>query len=224
MSGISRPLHTDPNNPGDGDDDGNGDGEGDGDGGENGEGEGDKDKLGEKIDKTNSLLDGITKAMGNLGDAFKEFADNALGEQYDGSGDSDDASIGEQAAGLSSGLLGVFNQGMNDSLDAQTALNETTLGDLPNMVGNDWFGPGSVAYSAIHIIDGIVPRSTSCSPLDVRVDAGKLRTNLRLDACELSRIKPLLEWIVWMGTLIGVWRIAYAGLRLENAKAEKGGF
>ncbi|NQD80492.1 hypothetical protein HP436_09910, partial [Pseudomonas sp. CrR14] len=99
-----------------------------------------------------------------------------------------------------------------------------TLADLPNLVGNDWFGPGSVAYSAINLIDGVLPRSTSCSAFTVKVDAGKLHTNLRLDACELSRIKPLLEWIVWMGTIIGVWRIAYAGLRLENAKAERGGF
>ncbi|OLU34909.1 hypothetical protein BVH06_04625 [Pseudomonas sp. PA27(2017)] len=98
------------------------------------------------------------------------------------------------------------------------------MGDLPNLVGNEWFGPGTVAYSTVFMIDKVLPRAGNCSAFDVKVDAGKLHTNLRLDACELSRIKPLLEWIVWMGTIIGVWRIAYAGLRLENAKAEKGGF
>ncbi len=113
---------------------------------------------------------------------------------------------------------------MTDTLAAQEASDIATLSDISNIVNNEWFGPGTAAYKAIYLIDGVLPRSTSCSPFNVKVDAGKLHTNLRLDACELSRIKPLLEWIIWMLTLIGVWRIAYAGLRLENAKAEKGGF
>ncbi|MDQ7984072.1 hypothetical protein QYS36_03860 [Pseudomonas sp. G34] len=215
---------TDPNNPGDG---GDGDGSGDGDGEPGtpgGDGDGDKEKLGPKIDKTNSLLDGISKALGNLGDAFKEFAEDVLGEKYDGEGEGDESSIGEAAAGLAGNLAGAFGQGMTDTLAAQEASDISTLSDISNIVNNEWFGPGTAAYKAIYLIDGVLPRSTSCSPFDIKIDADRLHTNLRLDACELSRIKPLLEWIIWMLTLIGVWRIAYAGLRLENAKAEKGGF
>ncbi|UQY33157.1 hypothetical protein K8U54_15665 [Pseudomonas fulva] len=213
---------TDPNNPGD---DGNGPGDGDGEPGTpGGDGDGDQEKLGPKIDKTNSLLDGISKALGNLGDAFKEFAEDVLGEKYDGEGEGDEKSIGDAAAGLAGNFAGAFGQGMTDTLAAQEASDIATLADISNIVNNEWFGPGTAAYKAIYIIDGVLPRSTSCSPFDVKIDAGKLHTNLRLDACELSRIKPLLEWIIWMLTLIGVWRIAYAGLRLENAKAEKGGF
>ncbi|NQD80928.1 hypothetical protein HP436_12150, partial [Pseudomonas sp. CrR14] len=155
---------TDPDNPGDGGDgDGDGSGDGDADTGSGEPGEGDQEKLGEKIDKTNSLLDGISKALGNLGDAFKEFAEDALGEKYDGEGDTDESSIGEAAAGLAGNLVGSFGQGLNESLEEQEALNQGTLADLPNLVGNDWFGPGSVAYSAINLIDGVLPRSTSCS-------------------------------------------------------------
>ncbi|MEQ9728804.1 hypothetical protein ABRP29_24540, partial [Pseudomonas sp. WHRI 8822A] len=190
---------TDPNNPGD---DGNGPGDGDGEPGTpGGDGDGDQEKLGPKIDKTNSLLDGISKALGNLGDAFKEFAEDALGEKYDGEGEGDDKSIGDAAAGLAGNLAGAFGQGMTDTLAAQEASDIATLSDISNIVNNEWFGPGTAAYKAIYLIDGVLPRSTSCSPFNVKVDAGKLHTNLRLDACELSRIKPLLEWIIWMLTL-----------------------
>lgn len=187
-------------------------------------GDGDGENLGEKIDKTNSLLEGIGKALDNLIGQFEGFIDDVFGDPYEGNGEEGDADIADGASGLGDKLAESFTLGMNNMLQEQEDADRALLDDIPSIVSNEWFGSGTAAYSAIYLIDELLPRSTSCSPFNVQVNAGKLSTNLRLDACELSRIKPLLEWIVWMMTLIGVWRIAYFGLRLESARAEKGGF
>src|SRR3990167_10622810 len=47
------------------------------------------DQLGEKIDKTNSLLCGIGELLGGIGDQLGELLDGLFGEDYDGSGDGD---------------------------------------------------------------------------------------------------------------------------------------
>lgn len=47
---------------------------------------------------------------------------------------------------------------------------------------------------------------------------------LVIPVCQLTRVKPLLEWVIWTVTLIGLWKIFYSALRQEDVKASKGGF
>ncbi|MNT96404.1 hypothetical protein D3C72_2384820 [compost metagenome] len=63
-----------------------------------------------------------------------------------------------------------------------------------------------------------------CADYSISFALGNYRTTLVLPVCELTRLKPLLEYIIWIATAVGLWKILYAGLRQEDAKAAKGGF
>ncbi|MNF97729.1 hypothetical protein D3C84_805680 [compost metagenome] len=63
-----------------------------------------------------------------------------------------------------------------------------------------------------------------CTDYKIAFDLGNYRANLVLPVCDLTRLKPLLEYVIWIVTAIGLWKILYAALRQEDAKAAKGGF
>ncbi|QVM88216.1 hypothetical protein I0D68_05310 [Pseudomonas lalucatii] len=181
------------------------------------------DKLGAKIDKTNSLLGGITDLLGGIGEQLDEL----LGDDYDGSGDGNGDAIGSEAQGLGEQLGGMIGEqteqlvGERDS-EAQEALEDT----IPELVAGQggMFDPDGYVVASLDFLNDVLPSAYGCNAYAIEFNLGEYYSALELPVCELTRLKPLLEYLVWMITIVGFWKILYAGLRLEDAKANKGGF
>lgn len=178
------------------------------------------DKLGGKLDEGNSLLGDILGALGDLQDSL-------LGDDYDCTGSGEGDGIGDAAGDAGQGLADAFGSAMGDAELEREAANEQYLVDISDLVTNPEVGPfaeNTAAFGIIHLIDNVLPKSQNCALVRIPLRLDRYAADLKIDVCELTLVKPLLEWIIYLITLIGLWRIAYSTLRLENAKADKGGF
>src|SRR5690606_31901678 len=141
---------------------------------------------------------------------------NAYGQFEDG----DAFGMGEDAGqGLSDGL----SDSVQSALDEEAERLQEHLEGIPDEIedlleGDDNFN--EVMWS----LDTFLPRAQGCAPYEVPVNLPRYSFIINIDFCVLSRLKPLLEWIIWVITAVGVWKIFYAGLRFEDVKAAKGGF
>jgi len=74
------------------------------------------------------------------------------------------------------------------------------------------------------VLNKILPTAMGCADYSIPLSLDSYNANIVLPVCQLTRIKPLLEWVIWMITLVGLWKILYSALRQEDVKASKGGF
>lgn len=181
-------------------------------------GQGTKDGATNKTvqDGAQQVTDAVEKGNGILKDIY----DGLFGDDYDGSGDGSDAEAEGQGGELGSDIA----KKIGDESDAIGEEREQKLQnelDKINSTVEGWFGAG---VGLNNTLTKLFPSATGCRNFDVTWSVKQLSFSMQLDICVLSRLKPLLEWVIWALTAIGVWRIYYAALRLENAKAEKGGF
>ncbi len=162
------------------------------------------EKLGPKIDKTNSLLASI-----------KDF----LGVEYDSSAEWSYDQATEAGTALGQAMKKPLEDTVEETITARDAEIQTALSDIPVTVGS-WFSnvPG------IQSLGGFFPAASGCSDYRIPIDAMGFSFVVTLPVCFLSRARALIEWVLWCLTAIGVWNIFYSGLRLENAKASKGGY
>lgn len=185
------------------------------------------DELGGKIDKTNSLLGGITGLLEGIGDQLGELLDGLFGEDYDGSGDGDGEAIEGEAQGLGQQLGDLIGEQTEQIIGERDGEAESILeDDIPKLVsGKDGiFDPDGFVVGSMDFLNDVLPSAYGCNNYEIEFDLGQYHSKLLLPVCELTRLKPLLEYLVWMITIVGFWKILYSGLRLEDAKASKGGF
>lgn len=175
------------------------------------------EKLGPKIDKTNSLLDGI---QGQLG----ELLDGLFGDEYDGDGtgtDGDAEGAGQGAGDALGDQIGKYGDQLLGEREAEV---DAALKALPKTVTDGWFGADGSKVGLNNVLDRMLPSAMGCADYTISLRLDKYSANLVLPVCQLTRLKPLLEYIIWIATAVGLWKILYAGLRQEDAKAAKGGF
>lgn len=185
------------------------------------------DELGAKIDKTNSLLGGISGLLEGIGDQLGELMDGLFGEDYDGSGDGDGEAIAGEAQGLGQQLGDLIGEQTEQIIGERDGEAESILeNEIPKLVaGKDGiFDPDGFVVGSLDFLNDVLPSAYGCNNYEIDFDLGQYHSKLTLPVCELTRLKPLLEYLVWMITIIGFWKILYSGLRLEDAKANKGGF
>lgn len=173
--------------------------------------------LGPKIDKTNDLLDGISGQLGEL-------LDGLFGEDYDGKGTGSDEQAGEDGKGAGEGLAGLIDQKGTALLEGRDQEAQQYLDQLPGIVERSWFGSEGEKVGLNNVLDKLLPSAAGCANYTIAFALGKHAAPIVIPVCELTRIKPLLEWLIWMLTFVGLWKIFYAGLRQDDAKAAKGGF
>ncbi|CAD5109565.1 hypothetical protein PSEWESI4_03870 [Pseudomonas carbonaria] len=168
-----------------------------------------QDGLGGKIDKTNSLLEQIKKGL--------------LGDDY--SSDAEWTDEGAKASGEGAGgqIASALDTAVDEALEGSEAELKDALDALPGTV-EGWFGVGGERLAGVGVLDNLFPSAVGCSDYRVNVGIPRYSFTLVVPTCELSRVKPLLEWLLWCLTAVGVWNIYMSGLRLENAKAIRGGF
>ncbi|WP_457980157.1 hypothetical protein L0Y47_05580 [Ectopseudomonas composti] len=182
------------------------------------------DSLGEKIDKTNSLLDGIRGVLDGMAEGLDALTDGLLGDEYDGSGDGDGEAegLGSEAG---SELAQSLTEAMNNAHEEQLVDDELALDKLARDIdGVDFFGENSQVAALLNFADELLPSHSSCVDYVISLSLDRYTADIVLPVCRIAAIKPLLEWVIYIITAIGLWRIAYATLRMENAKADKGGF
>lgn len=183
------------------------------------------EELGGKIDKTNGLLDGIKGILDGIAEGIGELTEGILGDEYDGSGDGNGDALEGIGQGLGEGLAGDFGEQLAAASAEQSEADETFLDGLADSIdGDDWFGDGSLVANLLDFGKDILPRPAGCSDYVIQFNLGRYAANIRLPVCSLASIKPLLEWLIYAITLIGLWKIAYSTLRMEDVKASKGGF
>lgn len=175
------------------------------------------EKLGPKIDKTNSLLDGISQKLDDLIEGLLggEFKDSDLGVE----GEAKQA--GEQAA---AGLPAIFEEQQEKIIQERNQEADDYLRSLPNKVQNEWFGANGELVGLNNVLNKVLPTAMGCADYSIPLSLESYTATLVIPVCELTRIKPLLEWVIWMITLIALWKILYSALRQEDVKASKGGF
>lgn len=173
------------------------------------------EKLGEKIDRTNRLLDGIDGVL----DGIKDL----LGSEYDSSAEWSDAEAG--AAGAAAG--DAMGQSVGTAVDDAIAERDAQIGEaidaVPSAV-DEFFGSSGERIPGLSSLGDFLPEATSCIDYVIPINAMGVSIQVTLPVCFLSRFKTLIEWVLWCLTAIGLWNIFYSGLRLENAKASKGGY
>lgn len=183
------------------------------------------DELGDKIGEGNDLLGDIKGILEGIADGIEGLTEGLLGDEYDGSGDGDGDSLEGIGSGLGSELAGMFGDQMGDAQEEQLAADELSLDQIVNDVdGDQWFGDNSQVASMLSFAEDLLPRDTSCADVTIMFNLGIYQSRMLLPVCELTRLKPLLEWIIYVVTAIGLWKIAYSTLRMEDVKAAKGGF
>lgn len=181
--------------------------------------------MGGKIDKTNSLLDGITGILDGVADSLSELTEGLLGDDYDGSGDGDGSEIEGIGAGVGSDLAQTLTQQMTDAQEEQSVSDELNLEQIASDIdGDDFFGANSQIAGLLQFADELLPMHTGCVDYTIALNLGRYRADMTLPMCRLSALRPLLEWLIYMITAVGLWNITYSTLRMENAKASKGGF
>ncbi|MDT4821318.1 hypothetical protein FQZ97_544910 [compost metagenome] len=180
------------------------------------------EKLGPKIDKTNSLL---TDIRGK----FEELNEGLLGGEFSEGDLGDEAGAG-QAGENAAGALGEALEGKAEEIqEGRDAEAEAFLDALPGTVG-DWFGVSGEKVGLDGVLDGVLPTALGCADYRIEftinnpINSKPYTVRLDLPVCELTRLKPLLEWVIWIVTVVGLWKILYSALRQEDVKASKGGF
>ncbi|MNZ18644.1 hypothetical protein D3C78_356610 [compost metagenome] len=173
------------------------------------------EKLGEKIDRTNSLLDGIDGVL----DGIKGLLD----DEYNASAESSDAEAGAAGTAAGQAMGQSVGTAVDDAVAARDAEVEQAIGAVPSTV-DAFFGPSGELVPALNSLGDFFPEASSCSDYTIPINAMGVSIQVTLPVCFLSRFTSLIEWVLWCLTAIGLWNIFYSGLRLENAKASKGGF
>lgn len=162
------------------------------------------ENLGEKIDKTNSLLDAIK---------------GLLGSEYDSSAEWSDGEARSKGSVLGQGMAGDLDTAVNDAITARDAEIQTAISAVPSTVDSLFADiPG------IHSLGSFFPSASGCSDYQIPINAMGFSFVVTLPVCFLSRFKELIEWVLWCLTAIGVWNIFYAGLRLDNTSYFKRGY
>lgn len=166
------------------------------------------EKLGEKIDKTNSLLDGIKGLLDDEYDAAAEWSDAEARASGNAAGDAMGQSVGSA---------------VDDAVAERNAQVEEAIDEAPSTV-DDFFGSSGERIPGLNSLGDFLPEAVGCSDYVIPINAMGVSIQVKLPVCFLSRFKTLIEWVLWCLTAIGLWNIFYSGLRLENAKASKGGY
>ncbi|WP_144411505.1 hypothetical protein [Azotobacter chroococcum] len=164
--------------------------------------------LGEKIDKTNSLLDAIK---------------GLLGVEHDDSGEWSDGEAGIAGSDLGQGMGDALGTAVDDAIAARDQEIQTAISTVPSTV-DSFFGENGELIPGINSLGDFFPAASGCSDYQIPINAMGFSFVVTLPVCFLSQVKTLIEWVLWCLTAIGVWNIFYSGLRLENAKASKGGY
>ncbi|WP_131679700.1 hypothetical protein [Metapseudomonas furukawaii] len=175
------------------------------------------DQLGDRIDQTNSLLGDIQGQLGQL-------LDGLFGEDFDGSGTGSDGDAEGAGKGAGDSLAGEIGKQTERILGEREAEVDTALKSLANKVANDWFGIDGSKVGLNNVLERMLPSAMGCTDYTIALRLDKYAANIVLPVCELTRLKPLLEYVIWIVTAVGLWRIFYAGLRRDDAKAARGGF
>ncbi|MCU1717692.1 hypothetical protein [Pseudomonas sp. 5P_3.1_Bac2] len=183
------------------------------------------DDLGAKIDKTNSLLGGITDILDGIAEGLTELTEGLLGDDYDGSGDGDSGELAGIGEGAGSELAQMFSQQLTDAEEQELAQDESYLDQIASDVDHPSFlGEDSRFAQLLEFADDLLPSHTGCVDYSVPLELGRYKSTITLPVCRIATLRPLLEYIIYIITAIGLWNIAYSTLRMENAKAAKGGF
>ncbi|ARU87336.1 hypothetical protein [Pseudomonas sp. M30-35] len=198
------------------------------------DGSGEPDKQGKDDLATNKSVKDVEDAVSSLEAAVKdglaetnnlleEIKDGLVTDEYDNSGDGNDADA--KAAGDAVGveLANAIETETASILEERDADAQSYLDSLPKDV-EDWFGADGSKVGLTDVIDTIIPSATGCSDYTVSLKFKTYSANLVIPVCQLTRVKPLLEWVIWCITFIGLWKILYSSLRQDDVKASKGGF
>lgn len=168
-----------------------------------------QDSIGDGLDETNSWLEKIHKGL--------------FGGEYDGTGDGKDGDAESSGRATGDLLAQTITEQTQTILEDQEAQSQEFLDKLPSTV-TSWFGDAGQNVGLANVLEGVLPSSSGCADYNVNLRLGNYSASMVIPVCDLSRIKPLLEWVIWMVTLIGLWKILYSSLRREDVKASKGGF
>lgn len=183
------------------------------------------DKLGDKIGEGNDLLGDIKGVLEGIADGIEALTEALLGDEYDGSGDGNGDDMEGLGSGIGNDLAGMLGEQLEGAQAEQLVADELNLDQIVDDVDSDkWFGDNSQVAGLLDFARDLLPAATSCNDVTVTFNLGRYNTRLVLPVCDLAALKPLLEWIIYVVTAIGLWNITYATLRMENAKAAKGGF
>lgn len=165
--------------------------------------------LGDKLDESTSLLEGIKDLLTGDGDDTGSSDGSAADAEAEG------AALGNQIGDAIATQMEAVDEERNEEV-------EGVLDQLPNQVGQ-WFGADGSAVG-LDFIDNILPAPVACADYVVPFSIKGYTANITLPVCALMPYKPILEWVIYCLTAIGAWRIGYSALRQEDAKAAKGGF
>ena len=169
------------------------------------------------IDK---LGDRVVGAITDLGDRLSAQLNalDGLGTAYDSSAEWSDGEASAVGEGAGEGVSDAIGTAVDDAVAEHEAEVEDALSDVPGQV------EGMFGDAPLDSLRNILPSPKGCSDYIIPFSVMQYSFQLTLPVCFLAAIKPLLEWLMWCLTAIGVWNIFYSGLRLENAKASKGGY
>lgn len=186
-----------------------------------------------KVGTSNTLLQGIIDAIGKIpggggggtkpGDGEEDGECKGAGCEYDESAEWTDAEA--HAVGSKTGED--ITVQLNTSIDQ---LKEEREGELTGLLEavpaqiTEIFGNTGQKIPGINLIDQVLPSSQGCSLVTFDIPLGQYRSQMKLDVCLISRIKPLLEWVIYCLTGIAIWRTFYSGLRLQDAAHAKKGY
>lgn len=165
--------------------------------------------LGDKLDESTSLLEGIKDLLTGDGD------DTGSSDGSPTDAEAEGAALGNQIGDAIATQMEAVDEERNEEV-------EGVLDQLPNQV-SQWFGADGSAVG-LDFIDNILPAPVACADYVVPFAINGYTANITLPVCALMPYKPILEWVIYCLTAIGAWRIGYSALRQEDAKAAKGGF
>lgn len=165
-------------------------------------------ELGDKLAETNRLLSQIKGLLDVPYDSSAEWTDGEA-----------------QTAGESAGQK--IGDGLDKSIDKAIEDRDKQVKEAMDKVPTTveaWFGANGENVPGLGSLSGLLPAAAGCSDYLISVPVPRYPFTITIPVCFLSRVKPLLEWLIWCLTAVGIWNICYSGLRLENAKASKGGY
>ncbi|WP_417532463.1 MULTISPECIES: hypothetical protein [Pseudomonadales] len=167
------------------------------------------------INGVGNKVDGVGKKVDGLGDKIDDLGDSLQGESYsegegEGAGNAD--GIGDEAG---DSLADLINSAVDEAKQARTDSFNEEVDKVDGMLG-EWFGEDASGVGGA-ILDGLFPKSSSCSEFNVVWHAKGY--SLTLPVCELTRLKSILEWVFGILTAIAVWRILMNTLNQAAASA-----
>jgi len=120
-----------------------------------------------------------------------------------------------------------MSQSVGNAVDDAVAARDEKVDEALSGVSSTvdgFFGESGELVPGLNSLGDFLPEASGCSDYVIPFNAMGVSVQVTLPVCFLSRFKELIEWVLWCLTAIGLWNIFYSGLRLENAKASKGGF